>query len=961
MNDRRLRLVIFVAVFAVVGAVYYYSAAPTAAFWDCGELIAVSHIMGVPHPPGTPLFVTIGRIFSMLPLSPEYAFRVNLIPVFFGALSCGIIYLLVLKLIALCGGADRERFRWLPHVSGVFAALACGFAYSYWGNCVEAEVYGPCVVVALSVLYMALVWREQAEAGGDNRVILAAIFLLFLSTGIHFTPMMTVFAVLVFALVVDRQSVLQLRLFELISGYLIILTAGEMGLKPGTFVTVLAMLAAMWYGIKVIEDSDRWWKEMLGLGLLGMVFVIGYVAAGNRIMDDTVLFLASPTVAFIERWVQSPVLVVLFALGYGGYLYWLHRQGRLSPRYVLLMLGLVLAAGTVQFIMLIRARLGPSINEVDPSTWRDFVSVLKREQYDPMKLFPRKTQFLTEQDWRMNENARFSLAVAYFEQVKFYLRYFFWQWGNERFFDIFLGIKWQALLGLIPPLVGVWGMWHQFRNEKRSFVLILVAFLVASVGLITYLNLKYSPSDPRRGDPAQGKLGFLEVRERDYFYAFSFVFFTIFIGVGAYALLRRVHTLVRARRLPMQLAGSVLVLFGFVPMVLNYKTVTRRHNWIPAEYGYNMLVSCPGEKAVIFTNGDNDTFPLWFMQTVPSRIAGYDTTFGKNVSVANLSLLNTAWYCKQMKRWGAPISFSESEIDRLPQGFQGRGGRTFLLKDVMTRDIVATSAGVKLKWPDDYGSTSEEFMNKVFRGGRYVSRNPVYFATTVSRDNLRDVEPFLRLEGLVNRVVGQEGQNQVDVARTRHLVDNVYQMSSMTDPRVEKDDNTRGLLINYAATYLALAGEYQKMGRNREAQEVLMTALKFDLDPDRKVPLFYHTSIFATLAGDYDVALACLDSVEERGFRDAELSIRRGIARHGRGELDQAEKAYREAMTQDGSRFEPVNALFRLYLEDLYDTNRARTLIEDWLRRNPADPTAQQMLKDISWKSEPGASERARA
>jgi hypothetical protein len=948
MNERRLRAVVFFAVVVVVGAVYLYSVAPTAAFWDCGELIAVSHIMGVPHPPGTPLFVTVGRIFSMLPLSREYAFRVNLIPVLFGALSCGIIYLLVLKLISLSGAADKERFRWLPHVSGVFAALACGFAYSYWDNCVEAEVYGPCVVVALSVLYMALVWRERVQAGDDNRLILAAVFLLFLSTGIHFTPMMTVFAVLVFALVVDRQSVLQLRLFELISGYLIILTIGEMGLKLGTFVTVLLMLAATWFGIKVIEESDRWWKEMLGLGLLGMVFVIGYAAAGNRIMDDTVLFLASPTVAFIERWVQSPALVVLFALGYGGYLYWLHRQGRLSPKYVGLMLGLVFLAGTVQFIMLIRAGLRPSINEVEPSNWRDFVSVLKREQYDPMKLFPRKTQFLTEQDWRMNENARFSLVVAYFEQVKFYLRYFFWQWGNERFFDIFLGIKWQALLGLVPPLLGIWGMWHQFRREKRSFVLIFVAFLVASLGLVTYLNLKYSPSDPRRGDPAQGKLGFLEVRERDYFYAFSFVFFATFIGVGAYAFLRRVQELLRSRRLPMQAVGAVLVLFGFVPMALNYQTVTRRHNWIPAEYGYNMLVSCPGEHAVIFTNGDNDTFPLWFMQTVPSRIAGYDTTFGKNVSVANLSLLNTPWYCKQMKRWGAPISFSEAEIDRLPQGFQGRGGRTFLLKDVMMRDIIATSAGIKLKWPDDYGSTSEEFMARVFRSGRYNPRTPVYFATTVSRDNLRDVEPFLRLEGLVNRVVAEEGINQVDVGRTRHLLYNVYQMSSMMDRRVEKDDNTRGLLINYAASYLALAGEYQKAGLNREAQEVLMTALQFDLDPDRKVPLFYHASVFATLSADYDVALACLDSVERRGIRDAELSIRRGIAHQGKGELDKAEKAYRDASLQDGTRPEPIQALYRLYVEELYDTNKARALMQDWLRRSPGDSVAQQMLRDIS-------------
>ncbi|MBM3313670.1 DUF2723 domain-containing protein, partial [candidate division WOR-3 bacterium] len=794
----------------------------------------------VPHPPGTPLFVALGRIFSLLPVAGEVAFRVNLIPVLFGAFSCGLIYLLVVKLISLYAAPDRKHNHWLPHVAGAFAGLACAFAYSYWDNCVEAEVYGPCVVVALSVLYMALIWREHFQSpGGDNRLILAAIFLLFLSTGIHFTPMMTVFAVLVFALVVDRESVLQLRMFELVAGYLALLTATELGFSVGAFVAVPLMLGATWYGIRVMERSEKTRSVFLGLCFLALVFVIGYVAAGNGIMDDTVLFLASPTVAFVERWVRSPILLLLFVAGYASYLYHLHKHRRLALEYVGLMLGLLLLAGAVQFIMLIRAGHSPEINEADPSSWRDFVSVLKREQYDPMKLLPRKTQFLTEEDWRTDQNPRFGVAVAYFEQVKFYLRYFFWQWGNERFFDIFLHVSWQALLGLIPPLLGLWGMWHQFRKERRSFVLIFVAFLVASVGLITYLNLKYSPSDPRRGDPAQGKLGYLEVRERDYFYAFSFVFYTIFVGIGAYAFLRTVIDRLRLRPAPAYALSGLLVGFGFVPMLLNYPTVTRRHNWIPAEYGYNMLVSCPGERAVIFTNGDNDTFPLWFMQTVPSRVAGYDPSFGKNVRVGILSLLNTSWYCKQLKRWGAPISFSEAEIDRLPRGFAGKDNRLFLLEDIMIRDMVATAGGVKLKWPEDYSSTSEEYMAKVFGPG-YRPKTPIYFATTVAPRSLQDVKPYLRLEGLVYRVVPDPGNEQVDADRTRYLMDSVYSLKSIFDPRVQKDENTRGLLITYAASYMGLANEYRKQDRPLEAEQVLRQASRLELDRERRMTVLYH-------------------------------------------------------------------------------------------------------------------------
>jgi tetratricopeptide (TPR) repeat protein len=382
--------------------------------------------------------------------------------------------------------------------------------------------------------------------------------------------------------------------------------------------------------------------------------------------------------------------------------------------------------------------------------------------------------------------------------------------------------------------------------------------------------------------------------------------------------------------------------------VLNYPDVTRRHNWIPAEYGYNMLVSCTGEKAVIFTNGDNDTFPLWFMQTVPSRVAGLDPEFGKNVAVANLSLLNTNWYCKQLKRWGAPISFSEEEIDKLPQGFVGKDGRTFLLKDVMMRDIVATSGGVRLKWPDDYGSTSEEYIDKVFRSGRWSPRTPVYFATTVSSDNLQDFKGWMILEGLVNRVIPRHGDNLVDAEKTYNLLFNVYKMKSMVDPSVSKDDNTRGLLINYAASYLALANEFQRLGRNREAQEVLTRAMEFELDDQRRVPLFYHLSIFAMLNQDYENALAYIDSISALGFDDPELMLRRGLAYQAMGRTAEAEAAYLEAVSTSPNRPEPVQALYKFYLEETFDTVKARRVLEQWLKRMPSDSVAGRMLKEIS-------------
>ncbi len=892
MKEKYLKIIIMIGIIVVVLSVYLYSIAPTASFWDCGELIACSYILGIPHPPGTPLFVMLGRIFSLIPLAREIAFRVNFLTAFFGAISCALIYLIVFKLISLQKSTQslRQRFSFIPHIAGIAGAFSLAFAFSFWDNCVEAEVYTPCVVAALLVLYLALIWRDKVEQGiGDNRIVLFAIYLLFLSAGIHFTPLMILFPLLVFAFLVDRKSILQLHIIELI-----------------------------------------------------VLFLIIVAVAGLDLVDYFVLFLASPSVALIQIFHTNIWLFIVFTIIFAAYLYYLHTKKKIDSRYVFWGLVFIFLAGTVQFYLLVRSKLGPSINEVNPSNWRDFVSVLKREQYDPMKLYPRKTQFLTESDYRNYPNSypAFSLLVGYFEQIKFYLRYFLWQWGGERYFDIFLGIKWQALIGILPIVLGFWGMISHFRKDRKSWWLIFLCFLVASLGLVTYLNLKYSPSDPR------SHLQFREVRERDYFFAFSYVFFTIFIGVGVYAFLNWIIPKLKFHKLYTILLSIICIILMLLPILFNYGSVTRRGNWIPAEYGYNMLVSCQGEKAILFTNGDNDTFPLWFVQEVPNRPAGYDPNFGKNIAVANLSLLNTNWYVKQLKIWGAPISFSLEDIDRLPQGLIGANRRTFLLKDIMIRDIIATNAGIKLKWPEEYISPAQDFMKKVMDNYK-EDKIVIYFATTVDRrENLTDVEPYLRLEGLVNRVTNVNSPNQVDVARTQELFDN-YKMNSMMDKRVMKDDNTKGLFMNYIASFAALSQEYQRMGRLDLAKKTLEKTLAFDIEPTRKVPIYYNLSVYSLLNQDYDEAIAYLDSVSTMGYQDPELLIRRGWIYQSQGKYFDAESAYMKARILAPNSPEAVQSLISLYTENMKDTNKAISLIEEWLRRNPRDNNAQQMLLNL--------------
>jgi hypothetical protein len=998
------------AIGVFVLAIYRITSAPTASFWDCSELIACSYTLGIPHPPGTPLFVLLGRLFALLPTAREPAARIGFLTSLFGALSAVLAYLLIVKLarrrsdqvakwssdqvadcLSFTGPLDHSTAASLPHIAGICGALALAFAFSIWDNSVETEVYGPVTVVALLVMLWAVNWREHCAQGlGDNRIVPLSIFLVLLSAGIHFTPMLVVFSLIVFWLIVERRALLDLRLLEFFGGFLVILTLDSMADKTLLLrlVTAVVMLGLLVLAVWVMERSQRARSIFWGLLLLVAMLVVAYLAGfdpktgRDLIVDDIVLFLASPVSALIARWLASPVLMLGLLAVYLGYLVWLKRRQQLDARYVALGLFLLLAAGTVQYFLIVRAQRHPMINECNPSNWDTFISMLKREQYDPMKLYPRKTMFADEYDYLQNRDARLGLLAGYFEQIKLYVRYLLWQWAGPANLDVMAySQNWSfpllrfnplpALVGLLLTGFGIAGIIDRFRRDKRSFVLVGLAFLVASLGLLTYLNLKLSPSDPRHIYYGSDGMHFVEVRERDYFFAFSFVFYAVFIGLGVHAFLNWLKTRTRPSRRGFQGAVSCVLLLSLLPALLNFRAVSRARDWIPAEYGYNLLASCD-DGGVLFTNGDNDTFPLWFVQNVPTRVAGYQDGFqkpvkpGRGVIVANLSLVNTDWYVRQMIEWGAPLSFSAAKFDSLPtERFYAMPNSTLLLKDMVIRDMIATSTGMQLRWGKeyyravdprggfvgvpvyddeyeqarsqydsltlgalesaqafvqasarflswchenrfsvaevelrnrlpgyqklvrreelqreqesfagwlergDYGMPSAEFVKYVV--ANYHGTRPIYFATTVQDEYLRDVTKgdsmYLRMEGLVQRVVNRPGpaaprQRSLDARKTAKLLDSVYVLTSMSDPRVRKDDNARGMFGNFLMAGIKLAEQYYAESLQFDkARDVMRRTGRLDLDPGQRLPLYEALYRFSYLDGDYSGALVYLDSL----------------------------------------------------------------------------------------------------
>jgi tetratricopeptide (TPR) repeat protein len=485
-----------------------------------------------------------------------------------------------------------------------------------------------------------------------------------------------------------------------------------------------------------------------------------------------------------------------------------------------------------------------------------------------------------------------------------------------------------------------------------------------SLGLVLYLNLRFSPSDPNPYHTPK------EVRERDYFYGVSFIFFTFFVGIGLWQVAKSlIETTLKNWKRNASIALSVLI-FGLpvIPLFSNYNShVNRRGNWVANDYGMNLLMSCE-EGSVLFTNGDNDTFPLWFVQEVKNFMK-FDGEKRTGVAVANLSLLNTDWYIKQLKRMGVPISFTEREIEML-RPVKIANGEVLYVKDLAIRNIIVTNSGGKLSMKDLF-LPREEFTEKFLTD--YEGELNIYFAVTVSRENMKGYEKHLKLEALAYRIVAEEGRGMIDHEKTEDLLFNKFSYRSIFDPKVYKDENTYKLLSNYAAGYFALGSYYKSIGNNKKAAEVLEFGKKFakrDL-----LPFAFNLAEIYKTEGEYAKAEENLKEVlgqfdsgliyymlgevyEAQGKNDEALIFYlkakeaehdrvagyAGLAKYyyKRGDTLNTVKYFREAMT-DSKIYQD---LFSFFITN-GDTALAKFLLRDYLEMRPDDERVRELLEKL--------------
>ena len=312
---------------------------------------------------------------------------------------------------------------------------------------------------------------------------------------------------------------------------------------------------------------------------------------------------------------------------------------------------------------------------------------------------------------------------------------------------------------VVPILLGVGGAVSHFRRDWKRFASVFAMFLLMGIGLVVYLNMP---------DP--------EPREREYIFLGAYTFFALWIGGGAAALISgaaRGHAAVPA-------AVLVAALCLVVPIGLlqnNYFERDRSGDFIAHDYARNILDSCEPD-AMLFTNGDNDTYPLWFLQYVQG--------FRRDVRVVNLSLLKTPWYVKQLRDLDPmlPIRMTNAAIE----------GQVIARPWPNRFDIPLADSTIIVK-AEDIPITEFPVGNRrmsvleshTFMIWYLVAQNnwqrPIYFAVTVPERNMGGLRSYLSMEGMVYRLVRQRAPGQFDADLTsRHLLEN-YRYTGIADPR----------------------------------------------------------------------------------------------------------------------------------------------------------------------------------
>ena len=832
MNHSKLNKIFASLVFLISLITYVKTLADTLVFWDVGEFIAAAYSLQVPHPPGSPFFLIIGKIFAMIPIYADVAVRVHFISALSSAIAATFLYLIIEKLISSFRKQDPVTLAEKIGVygAGIVGALSCTFSPTFWFNAVEAEVYGLSMFFVGGITYLALRWSERADNPESEKYILLIAYMIGLSIGVHLLAILVLFP---FMLIV------YFRKFEF---------------------------------------------------SINSFFIFGLVAVGIFFVIYPGVVKYFPTMLKSENKLISLIpIAIVFAAIYFSYV--AYKKGKAILGLASVSLLLILLGYSTYTLVIIRANMHTPMNENDPSNMERLVSYLNREQYGDAPIMKRRySQEPMHQEMYNPQKYRSDMDFFLKYQINhMFTRYFLWNFAGIEGDWQDAGVNWKQLWG-IPLILGLFGAFYHFKKDKQMFFVFLNFFLLMGLILSLYFNMQ---------EP--------QPRERDYFYVGSFFIFSIWIGIGVLGLIDFAKNI----KINENISSGVVVALCLIlvpgnMLKTNYKQANRSGDYVAWDYSYNLLQSCEKD-AILFTNGDNDTFPLWYLQDVEG--------IRRDIRIVNLSLGNTDWYIKQLKHerpYGAlpvPISLPDEQIARigpmqwktatlsLPVGNEVLNENNLPITSEQKNELLKNNGNQEIDYTFQstltFGEITAIRVQDILTYDIIKTNNwkrPIYFAVTSSPDTKIGFDRYMRMDGLAMKLIPVAAQNDdgiiVDSILSKNLFNEPttpnknfergYMFRGLTDKNVYYNENVRRLISNYRNAFLRMALYY--LNNKRDNAKAIATLDKMEEKVPRNVVevddyISFDIANFYNMAGAKEKFNQMTDEIEKRVVQNLPSTI----------------------------------------------------------------------------------------
>ncbi|WP_455187870.1 protein O-mannosyl-transferase family [Bacteroides congonensis] len=679
-------------VFLIAALVYGMTIEPTASFWDCPEFISCAEKLQVGHPPGAPFYMLVGNLFTQFASDAKYvSYTVNFLNALLSAGCILFLFWSITRLVRSLITSDKEKLSVTDFIiilgSGVVGALAYTFSDTFWFSAVEGEVYAFSSFLTALVFWMILRWQDEADSVSGDRWIILIAYVIGLSIGVHLLNLLCIPAIVL---------VFYYRKYQVIS---------LKGVIGAITLSGLLIVLILFIYIPGMADIGGWF-ELFFVNVLGFPFQSGLIIFLFLIFG----LLAGAIYRFRKRMIHTALwCLLMLTVGYTTYAVILIRANANTPlnenapdniftlksylnreqyESAPLLYGRTYASEP-EYIpegeyYKVKTKKGGAVYRPDKEEGKYKIIRYKEDVcYTQNMLFPRMwNDRLTSSykgwsggtDGAPTQKENLTYFISY--QLNYmYWRYFLWNFvgrqndiqgsGEPEHGNWITGISWfdnlrlgnQELLPeslrqnkghnvfyglpLLLGLIGIYWQWARGKKGKQQFSVVFFLFFMTGLAIVLYLN--QVPGQPR---------------ERDYAYAGSFYAFAIWIGIGAAGLC---DTLRKKKGTVVQIS-VLMFLCLLIPIQMASQTWDdhdRSNRYTCRDFGANYLMTLPDAgNPIIFCNGDNDTFPLWYNQDTEE--------VRRDARICNLSYAQTDWYiyqqqCPLYDAPGLPISWNQNQ------------------------------------------------------------------------------------------------------------------------------------------------------------------------------------------------------------------------------------------------------------------------------------------------------------